>query len=185
MVSVDKTAAAEILLHPNREWVYVSSRGVGLVAVFRLDPTHDELTKVQEFNIQGTWPRSMALSPTGDVLAVADQFSDSVQLLAVSPVYVLQLCYGMTSSFPAVTTPQLTANCSARLSFSLTRDQESWIVAMDSVISPLTSILSGQLQTSLGPRSVLLLTCLPYSLSWVSAGLSGLYNDLSLLYLSR
>ena len=107
------------------------------------------------------------------------------QLLAVSPVYVLQLCYGMTSSFPAVTTPQLTANCSARVSFSLTRDQESWIVAMDSVISPLTSILSGQLQTSLGPRSVLLLTCLPYSLSWVSAGLSGLYNDLSLLYLSR
>ena len=107
------------------------------------------------------------------------------QLLAVSPVYVLQLCYGMTSSFPAVTTPQLTANCSARVSFSLTRDQESWIVAMDSVISPLTSILSGQLQTSLGPRSVLLLTCLPYSLSWVSAGLSGLYNELSLLYLSR
>ena len=107
------------------------------------------------------------------------------QLLAVSPVYVLQLCYGMTSSFPAVTTPQLTANCSAQVSFSLTRDQESWIVAMDSVISPLTSVLSGQLQTSLGPRSVLLLTCLPYSLSWVSAGLSGLYNDLSLLYLSR
>ena len=85
VVSVNKTAAAEILLHPNREWVYVSSRGLGLVAVFRLDPTTDELTKVQEFNIQGTWPRSMALSPTGNVLAVADQFSDSVQLLTVSP----------------------------------------------------------------------------------------------------
>ena len=85
MVSVNKTAAAEILLHPNREWVYVSSRGQGLVAVFSLDPDKEELTKVQEFNIQGTWPRSMALSPTGNVLAVADQFSDSVQLLTVSP----------------------------------------------------------------------------------------------------
>ena len=84
VVSVDKTAGAEILLHPNREWVYVSSRGQGLVAVFKLDPTKEELTKVQEFNIQGTWPRSMALSPTGDVLAAADQFSDSLQLLAVS-----------------------------------------------------------------------------------------------------
>ena len=107
------------------------------------------------------------------------------QLLAVSPVYVLQLCYGMTSSYPAVTTPQLTANCSARVSFRLTSDQESWIVAMDSIISPLTSVLSGYLQTSVGPRSVLLLTCLPYCLSWVCAGLSGLYNELSLLYLSR
>ena len=61
IVSVNKTAAAEIVLHHNREWVYVSSRGMGLVAVFRLDPVKDELTKVQEFNIQGTWPRSMAL----------------------------------------------------------------------------------------------------------------------------
>ena len=107
------------------------------------------------------------------------------QVLAVSPVWVLQLCYGMTSSYPAVTTPQLIANCSARVSFRLTSDQESWIVAMDSIISPLTSILSGHLQTSVGPRSVLLLTCLPYCLSWVCAGLSGLYNELSLLYLSR
>ena len=107
------------------------------------------------------------------------------QVLAVSPVWVLQLCYGMTSSYPAVTTPQLVANCSARVSFRLTSDQESWIVAMDSIISPLTSILSGHLQTCVGPRSVLLLTCLPYCLSWVCAGLSGLYNELSLLYLSR
>ena len=107
------------------------------------------------------------------------------QVLAVSPVWVLQLCYGMTSSYPAVTTPQLIANCSARVSFRLTSDQESWIVAMDSIISPLTSILSGHLQTCVGPRSVLMLTCLPYCLSWVCAGLSGLYNELSLLYLSR
>ena len=85
MVGVNKTAAAEILLHPNREWVYVSSRGLGLVAIFHLAPDKEELTKVQEFSIQGTWPRSMALSPAGDVLVVADQFSDSLQLLAVNP----------------------------------------------------------------------------------------------------
>ena len=45
--------------------------------------------------------------------------------------------------------------------------------------------MSGYLQGSLGPRRVLLITCLPYSLSWVCAGLSGLYNNLYLLYLSR
>ena len=85
VVGVSKTAAAEIILHPNREWIYVSSRGLGLVAVFHLAPDKEELTKVQEFNIQGTWPRSMALSPAGDVLVVADQFSDSLQLLTVNP----------------------------------------------------------------------------------------------------
>ena len=29
------------------------------------------------------------------------------QLVAVLPVYVLQLCYGMSSGYPAITTPQV------------------------------------------------------------------------------
>ena len=85
MVSVDNNANAEVLLHPNREWVYVSSRGVGLVSVFHLNKTEPVLSKVQEFRIQGTWPRSMALSGAGDVLAVADQMGDTIQLLKIDP----------------------------------------------------------------------------------------------------
>ena len=85
VVSVDNNANAEVLLHPNREWVYVSSRGVGLVSVFQLNKTEPVLSKVQEFRIQGTWPRSMALSGAGDVLAVADQMGDTIQLLKIDP----------------------------------------------------------------------------------------------------
>ena len=46
----------------SRQWVYISSRGVGLVAVFHLHPTKQQMVKVQEFRLAGTWPRSMALS---------------------------------------------------------------------------------------------------------------------------
>ena len=46
------------------------------------------------------------------------------QLLAISPVYILQLCYGMSGAFPAITTPQLRMDCAL---FHITSDQESWI----------------------------------------------------------
>ena len=105
------------------------------------------------------------------------------QLLAVSPVYVLQLCFGMSSGYPAITTPQLTANCTGNLTIS--KDQESWIVAIDSVVSPVTSILSGYLQQDFGPRQILILTCVPYLAGWVSAALAGQFNNLYLLYVSR
>ena len=69
VVSVTGNANAEVLLHPNRGWVYVSSRGVGSVTVFHLNDdkgSSDLLTKVQEIRLTGTWPRSMALSPQGN-----------------------------------------------------------------------------------------------------------------------
>ena len=41
------------------------------------------------------------------------------QLAAICPVYVLQVCYGMSGGLPAVATHQLAG--------SITREQESWI----------------------------------------------------------
>ena len=46
------------------------------------------------------------------------------QLLAISPVYFLQVCYGMSGAFPAILTPQLTQDCAL---FTVSDDQESWI----------------------------------------------------------
>ena len=46
------------------------------------------------------------------------------QLFAISPVYMLQLNYGMSSGYPAITTPQLTMDCAL---FPITDDEESWI----------------------------------------------------------
>ena len=41
------------------------------------------------------------------------------QLAAICPVYVLQVCYGMSGGLPAVATHQLAG--------SITWEQESWI----------------------------------------------------------
>ena len=46
------------------------------------------------------------------------------QLWAITPVYILNLCYGMCGGFPAITTPQLTAGCGL---FDISREEESWI----------------------------------------------------------
>ena len=74
-----------------------------------------------------------------------------LQVLALIPVYLLQICYGMNTGFPAILTPQLRENCSE---FSITSDQESWIVSIDNLATPLICILSGFLQQKFGPQRV-------------------------------
>jgi len=88
------------------------------------------------------------------------------QGLCLFPVYLLQLSYGMNSGFPAILTPQLGEPCAE---FSITPDQESWIVSLDNVLTPLVCITSGILQQKFGPLRVLMFSCLPYTLGWVVA----------------
>ena len=123
------------------------------------------------------------------------------QLLALLPIYILQFSYGMNSAYPAVTTPQLTMNCS---SFSITLNQESWIgryfvlslykkyyeklfflVSIDNLISPIICIISGSLQQRFGPRTILMINCLPIIFSWSLPVLAGVYKSIWLLYISR
>ena len=62
------------------------------------------------------------------------------QLLVILPVYVLQLCYGMSSGYPAITTPQVKGwSANNRLlrtflqlqmdcgKFQIPDEEESWI----------------------------------------------------------
>ena len=77
------------------------------------------------------------------------------QLLAILPVYTLQLCYGMSSGYPAITTPQLTMDYAQ---FPIYDDQESWIVSIDNLVTPGVCIVSGYLQHKFGPK--LILNCL-------------------------
>ena len=120
-------------------------------------------------------------------------------MVAILPVYILQLCYGMSSGYPAITTPQLTMDCAK---FFITGDQESWIgeqqqqqhkveklffisVSIDNIATPVVCILSGYLQHKFGPKRILMLSCLPYILGWSSAGLAGHLHSVKLLYVSR
>jgi 6-phosphogluconolactonase len=73
-------AGAEILVGPSGKFVYASSRGTGVVVVYRLEDD-DTLTRVEEFNLGGSWPRSMAIKDS--MLVVIDQYGDSVQVLSI------------------------------------------------------------------------------------------------------
>jgi len=103
----------------------------------------------------------------------------SSQILALVPVYLLQICYGMNTGFPAILTPQLRENCSE---FPIDQEQESWIVSIDNLATPFICILSGFLQQKFGPLRVLMFACLPYSLGWLTVFIS---SSVYHLYLSR
>jgi len=72
-------AGAEILVGPTGQFIYASSRGTGVVVVYRLEG--DTLTRVEEFNLIGSWPRSMAIRDS--VMVVIDQYGDSVQVVTI------------------------------------------------------------------------------------------------------
>ena len=74
---------AEILLGPEGHHVYASSRGSGIILVYRLGED-DHLVKIQEFYLGGTWPRHFAIK--GDVMVVADQKGDSIQAVTINRV---------------------------------------------------------------------------------------------------
>lgn len=67
------------------------------------------------------------------------------------PGYLLQMCYGMNTAFTAIMTPQLMDD---KAEFLINEDQESWIVSIDNAIVLFVSILSGILQTRIGPLKV-------------------------------
>ena len=73
-----------------------------------------------------------------------------LQLLALVPIFLLQFTYGMNTGFPAILTPQLaeekTAGASEAEQFTITADEESWIVSLDNLATPLVCVASGCLQ---------------------------------------
>jgi len=101
------------------------------------------------------------------------------QVLSLLPVYLLQLCYGMNSGFPAILTPQLAEPCSE---FTVSLDQESWIVSLDNLLAPFICIASGFLQQKFGPLKILMFSCLPYTAGWITAAVATHAHH---LYVSR
>ena len=69
--STDGDAGAEILVSADGKFVYGSSRGSGVVLVYQLE-ADNSLIKIQEYNLAGTWPRSMAIGD--NMMVVVDKF---------------------------------------------------------------------------------------------------------------
>jgi len=73
-------AGAEILVGSTGQFVYASSRGSGVVVVYRLE-SDDTLVRLQEHKLSGTWPRSVAIRD--NVMVVVDQHGDSLEVIKV------------------------------------------------------------------------------------------------------
>ncbi len=70
--------SAEILVHPNGKFVYVSLRGHDSISVFAVDPKTHQLTLIQNISSGGKVPRGLAIDPTGHWLIAANQKTDNV-----------------------------------------------------------------------------------------------------------
>ncbi|MFN8940152.1 MAG: lactonase family protein [Acidobacteriota bacterium] len=74
---------AEIEVHPNGKFLYVSNRGHDSIAVFRVDAKTGKLTFLEHAPSQGSIPRNFAIDPTGNYMFVANQNTGNIALLKI------------------------------------------------------------------------------------------------------
>lgn len=71
---------AEIKVHPNGKFLYVSNRGHNSIAKFKIDPSTGELTAMGYTPTMGATPRNFGINPEGDFLIAANQDSGTIVL---------------------------------------------------------------------------------------------------------
>ena len=71
-------SAAEILVHPNGQFVYSSNRGHDTVSVYQANPKTGKLKVIQVQPIRGAFPRNINLTPNANWLLAAGADSNTV-----------------------------------------------------------------------------------------------------------
>jgi 6-phosphogluconolactonase len=77
--------AAEITIHPDGKWLFVSNRGHDSIAVFAIDQHNGTLTAAGHFPTGGQEPRHFALDPTGQFLLPENQHSSNIVVFHIDP----------------------------------------------------------------------------------------------------
>ena len=72
---------AEIEMHPNRKWMYVSSRGLG--AILQFDVSGDRVKHGATVLTAGNWPRHFTIRNDGQFLVVAQQLTNSLEVYKI------------------------------------------------------------------------------------------------------
>jgi 6-phosphogluconolactonase len=78
-----KNSTAEIHVHPNGKFLYVSNRGDDSITVFSLDPANGTLATVDRVSTQGKTPRNFEIDPTGTRLFVANQATGNIVVFRI------------------------------------------------------------------------------------------------------
>jgi 6-phosphogluconolactonase len=75
--------SAEVYVHPSGKWLYVSSRGDDIMAVFSIG-ANGKLTFVQDAAALVKTPRGFGIDPTGKWLITAGQDSNQLAVLSIA-----------------------------------------------------------------------------------------------------
>ncbi|HWE36871.1 MAG TPA: lactonase family protein [Isosphaeraceae bacterium] len=80
-----ESSTAEIAVHPNGRFLYVSNRGHDSLAIFAIDKESGKLKAIGHTKTGGRTLRNFAIDPTGRWLLAANQDSDSVVVFTLDP----------------------------------------------------------------------------------------------------
>lgn len=78
-----ENSTAEILAHPNGNFVYCSNRGHNSIALFKVDQASGKLIRVSNTSTQGEVPRNFAIDPSGRYLLAENQATHSVVVFRI------------------------------------------------------------------------------------------------------
>ncbi len=76
-------STAEVRVHPNGRFLYVSNRGHNSIAIFTIDAATGRLTASGHASTRGEIPRNFNLDPSGRYLLAANQATDNVVVFRV------------------------------------------------------------------------------------------------------
>jgi len=79
------TKVADIRIHPNGRWLYVSNRGHNSLAIFEVNPTSGALSVAGHEPTQGDFPRGFMITENGKFLIVANRNSDNIVIFEINP----------------------------------------------------------------------------------------------------
>lgn len=88
--------AAEVQLHPDGAFLYVSVRGPDLIVVFGRDPSTGRLEPFGSFSSGGAWPRHFHIHESGTFMLVANERSNTVSSFRIDPQSGLGIATGHT-----------------------------------------------------------------------------------------
>ncbi|MUP45591.1 lactonase family protein [Gramella sp. BOM4] len=79
-----KNSAADIHIHPNGKFLYVSNRGHNSIAGYEIDPGTGMLSRIEIAPIAGKTPRNFAIAPSGRYLYAASQDTGNISIFEIS-----------------------------------------------------------------------------------------------------
>lgn len=81
---IEKNASADIHVHPNGRFLYVSNRGANNITIFSI-LANGNLKRIGEQPTQGKTPRNFVIDKKGEFLMVGNQESDSIVMYKINP----------------------------------------------------------------------------------------------------